>query len=108
MDLESFIAKWTESSASERANKDAFLLDLCDVIDVPRPDPATGDRERDRYVFERDALIPHEGGKVSVGKIDLYKEGCLAFLQRGVEPAMEAREQNRGLNSLGRCLDPES
>ena len=28
-------------SAAERANKDAFLIDLCDVLDVPRPQPTT-------------------------------------------------------------------
>ena len=76
MDLAAFVAKWAESSASERANKDAFLLELCDVLGVPRPDAATGDRDRDHYVFERDAVVSHEGGKLTVGKIDLYKEGC--------------------------------
>ncbi len=74
MDVAAFVAKWAESSASERAN--AFLLELCDVLGVPRPDAATGDRERDLYVFERDAVMAHEGGKLTVGKIDLYKEGC--------------------------------
>jgi hypothetical protein len=43
---------------------------------VPRPDPATGDPELDRYTFERDALIVDEGEKRSIGKMDLYKEGC--------------------------------
>lgn len=42
MNIDSFIAKWSPSAASERANKDAFLLELCDVLDVPRPDPALG------------------------------------------------------------------
>jgi hypothetical protein len=71
-----FIAKWAASSAAERANKDAFLIELCDVLDVPRPDPTTGDEKRDRYVFEKDALMPHAGGKVSRGKIDLYRAGA--------------------------------
>ncbi len=76
MDLAEFIPRWTESSASERANKDAFLLELCDVLGVPRPDPTTGDSAADRYVFERDAVLVAEGQKRSVGKIDLYKDGC--------------------------------
>jgi hypothetical protein len=73
--FDNFICKWAASAAAERANKDAFLLDLCDVLEVPKPNPSTGDPEKDTYVFERDALTPHEGGTVSVGKIDLYKEG---------------------------------
>jgi hypothetical protein len=75
-ELQAFIARWSASGSAERANKDAFLLELCDLLGVPRPDPATGDPEADQYVFEKDALIPHEGGRISTGKIDLSKQGC--------------------------------
>ena len=74
--LPDFIAKWLDSGAAERANKDAFLIELCDILDVPRPTPTTGDAERDTYVFEKDAILPHEGGKTTIGKIDLYKAGA--------------------------------
>jgi len=79
IDIETFTAKWSASGAAERANKDAFLLDLCDLLGVPRPDPATGDPERNRYTFERDALIVDEGEKRSIGKMDLYKEACFVL-----------------------------
>jgi hypothetical protein len=75
MDFRAFVAKWSASSAAERANKDQFLLDFCDVLGVERPKPTTGNHTLDRYVFEHDAQIPHEGGRVTVGKIDLYKAG---------------------------------
>jgi hypothetical protein len=74
--LPDFVAKWSASGAAERANKDAFLLELCDVLDVPQPAPTTGDPLRDTYVFEKDAILPHEGGTTTIGKIDLYKEGA--------------------------------
>ncbi|HSN99469.1 MAG TPA: DNA methyltransferase, partial [Candidatus Nanopelagicales bacterium] len=76
MDVASFIAKWSRSSASERANKDIFLVELCDLLGVPRPDPATGDVARDRYVFEKAVPTVQEGGKITVKRIDLYKHGC--------------------------------
>lgn len=76
MELPAFITRWLESGASERANKDQFLVELCDVLGVPRPDPTTGDPERDLYVFERDAVLVDEGQKRTIGKIDLYKHGC--------------------------------
>ena len=79
IDTGTFTAKWSASGAAERANKDAFLLDLCDLLGVPRPNPATGDPERDRYTFERDALIVDEGEKRSIGKMDLYKEACFVL-----------------------------
>jgi hypothetical protein len=73
MTIEEFIAKWSASGAAERANKDAFLLNLCSVLGVPAPDPVTGNPEKDLYVFEKDAILIHEGKRSTVGKIDLYR-----------------------------------
>jgi hypothetical protein len=42
LSLPDFVAKGSASGAAARANKDAFLIELCDVVDVPRPAPATG------------------------------------------------------------------
>jgi hypothetical protein len=75
VDPSTFIEKWKQSAASERANKDSFLRDLCDVLGVPHPDPKTGDPDRDRYVFERDVVLVHGGEKHTIGFIDLYKHG---------------------------------
>ena len=38
-EVEDFIAHWSAASPSERANSQPFLLELCDLLDVPRPDP---------------------------------------------------------------------
>lgn len=75
MQVQEFITKWAGSSGSERANKDPFLLDLCDTLGVERPRPATGDPEKDLYVFERPAVLAKEKG-ATVGRMDLYKDGC--------------------------------
>ena len=79
MDLPTFVSKWKQSGASERANKDSFLRDLCDVLGVAHPDGKTGDPDRDRYVFEREAILVHGGERRSVGFIDLYKHGCFVL-----------------------------
>lgn len=75
MTVQSFVKKWSASGAAERANKDHFLLDLCEVLGVDKPRPATGDPAKDSFTFERDAVLLHEGQKTSVGRMDLYKEG---------------------------------
>lgn len=73
--LKALIERWSDSQSSERANKDSFLIELCDVLGVERPQPKTGDPSRDVYVFERDVpFVQEEGGK-STGFIDLYKQG---------------------------------
>lgn len=79
MEVQQFVTLWSASGASERANKDSYLKDLADVLGVPHPAPCTGDRARDTYVFEADAVVPHEGGAVSIGKMDLYKADCFVL-----------------------------
>jgi hypothetical protein len=79
MDVESFIHRWSTSGPAERANKDAFLIELCDVLNVRRPEPSSGDPEHDRYCFERKAARSLPGGGTSFGKIDLYKHDCFVL-----------------------------
>jgi hypothetical protein len=71
-DIPHFIARWQESGAAERANYQLFLSELCDVLDVPRPDPTTPDAAGNAYVFEKSVPLPHG----SIGRIDLYRRGC--------------------------------
>src|SRR6185503_5187713 len=73
--IQSFIDRWQASGAAERANFPQFAVELCDLLEVPRPDPATTDDNRNAYVFERAVPLP-EG---SVGRIDLYKRGCFVL-----------------------------
>lgn len=75
MDVEAFIARWTaREGGAERANYQGFLIELCDVLGVPRPDPAGAQRELNDYVFER-AVRPRESDALSAPKrIDLYKK----------------------------------
>lgn len=70
-DVQEFIAHWSAASASERANSQPFLLELCDLLDVPRPDPhpASG------YFFEYPVVEHHPDGTTSNGRIDLYRRG---------------------------------
>lgn len=47
--VEAFIARWAPSQAAERANKDSFLNELCDLLEVARPGVAGAGGD---YVFE--------------------------------------------------------
>lgn len=94
-DLEAFVARWAASGAAERANKDSFLNELCDVLGVARPNPTTNDLERDAYVFERKVPLVHEDSDATLGSIDLYKQGC--FILEAKQAAGE------GASKLGRA-----
>ncbi|MHC1789527.1 class I SAM-dependent DNA methyltransferase [Solidesulfovibrio sp.] len=77
--LVEFIARWERSQAAERANAQLFLAELCDVLDVSRPDPAVNDPTSDAYVFERGVVFQNGDGTTSLGRIDLYRRGCFVL-----------------------------
>jgi REP element-mobilizing transposase RayT len=82
----SFLARWSQSGAAERANYQLFLSELCDVLGVPRPDPAKPDDAENAYVFERAVTFQHPDGSTSSGRIDLYKRACFILeAKQGVE-----------------------
>lgn len=77
--VEAFIKRWEKSGAAERANYQLFLSELCDVIGVPRPNPAGADDSQNAYVFERAVVFQHGDGNTSMGRVDLYKRGCFVL-----------------------------
>src|SRR6266705_950318 len=79
MPADPFIQRWQNSAAAERANYQLFLSELCDYIEVPRPNPAGADDRENNYVFERPVTFRHPTGLTSTGFIDLYKRGCFVL-----------------------------
>ena len=77
--VQAFISRWRNSGAAERANYQLFLSELCDILDVPHPDPATPDTAQNAYVFERAVTFHHGDGSTSAGRIDLFKRGCFVL-----------------------------
>ncbi|HZM03688.1 MAG TPA: DNA methyltransferase [Candidatus Saccharimonadales bacterium] len=80
---ENFIAHWSSASPSERANSQPFLLDLCDVLDLPHPDPHPGHG----YFFEFPIVEHHADGTTSNGRIDLYKRNCFVLESKQFQDA---------------------
>ncbi len=77
--MDAFFLRWEGSGAAERANYSMFLNELCDVIEVPRPDPAGPDDEQNAYVFERTVPFPNPDGSTTIKRIDLYKRDCFVL-----------------------------
>ena len=69
-----FINRWDGTAMAERANYQLFLSELCDVLEVPRPDPATG--SGGPYRFERGVTHHDVDETSSQRRIDLYRRGC--------------------------------
>jgi hypothetical protein len=73
--IDAFIKRWQASAASERANYQLFLTELCAVLEVEPPQPAGADEALNAYVFEKSVRFPNRDGSFSLGRIDLYKRG---------------------------------
>jgi hypothetical protein len=79
-DLEAFIARWGDGDGGqERANYALFLAELCDVLEVPRPDQASHDAATNAYTFERGVTFREPDGSKSNGRIDLYRRGSFVL-----------------------------
>jgi hypothetical protein len=74
-----FVARWKASGASERANFQPFLTELCGILGLEPPHGSTNDPTRDEYVFERSVTFHHPDGSNSTGRIDLYKRHCFVL-----------------------------
>jgi hypothetical protein len=74
--IKAFIDRWMPSGARERGNS-MFLTELCELLGVPRPDPASP--TSNDYVFERPVKFTQADGTTRDGRIDLYKRGCFVL-----------------------------
>jgi hypothetical protein len=69
-----FIARWSASERAERTNAPPFLIELCDLLGLPRPEPASGGGGG--YRFERSVTHFENDDRATTRRIDLYKRDC--------------------------------
>lgn len=90
-EIKDFISRWQPSGGSERSNYALFLSELCDLLEVPRPDPAKPENELNDYVIDRAVKHGDLTGTETTGFIDLYRRDCFVLeTKQGVE-AEEAK-----------------
>lgn len=84
---ELFITRW-RGAAGENANRQLFLQELCDLLEVPRPEPRREDDALNAYCFEKHVTFHNGDGTTSSGNIDLYNRDC--FVLEAKETGLEA------------------
>ena len=96
--IQEFIPRWSNSGGAERANYQLFLAELCDVLQVARPEPTVEDDCRNAYVFERNVQFDNLDGTHTVfGRVVRGLE-VLAKLQRRDPPTPESLRINPNPN----------
>src|SRR5690606_18908618 len=71
-----FIERWKEKGGTEKANYQLFLTELCELLGLDKPDPASETNSENAYVFERLVHINKPDSSSTHGFIDLYKRAC--------------------------------
>lgn len=85
-----FITRWEKSGASERANYQLFLSELCDFLGVERPEPAQSIDHLNTYVFDKPVTFHNPDGTTSSGFIDLYRrESFVLEAKQGGEKTVQ-------------------
>lgn len=90
--LNHFIRRWAASGAAERANYQLFLTELCQLLEVPSPQPTRDQDSENAYVFERNVHFREDDGSTSIGRIDLYKRGAFVLEAKQGSDAETAEE----------------
>lgn len=107
---QAFIERWQGVAASELATAQTFVMDLCELMGVPKPH-ATSAQD---YMFERPVTFSHGDGSSSAGRIDCYKRGHFVLEAKKLKAGshtkgfddglLRARSQGEG---YARALPPE-
>lgn len=77
--VQPFLDRWRHAGSSERANYALYLSELCDLLGVPRPMPASANHATDDYVFERRVTHEYLDGARTTNFIDLYRKGSFVL-----------------------------
>lgn len=86
-----FIHRWQHSSAAERANYALFLSELCDYLELPRPEPSQADESANTYVIDKAVVQQELDGSTTTNFIDLYRKSCFVLeAKQGSNPIPES------------------
>ncbi len=85
---QAFIARWQGVTASELATAQSFVIDLCELLGVPKPHPTPAQD----HMFERPVTFTHGDGSSTPGRIDCYKRGHFV---------LEAKKLKTGAHTKG-------
>jgi hypothetical protein len=86
-----FVARWRGVGGSERANCQLFVTELCRLLGVDEPGPASDDTRDNAYVFERRVVFAHGDGSSSHGYIDCYRRGAFVLEAKKIRVGAHTR-----------------
>ncbi len=89
---QAFIEKWQGADGSERANYQLFITELCELLSLPKPEPARQDSADNAYTFERHVKMSLGDGSQADRYLDCYRRGTFV---------LEAKKVRAGAHTKG-------
>ncbi len=91
--IQAFVERWQGVTASELATAQSFVIELCDLLGVPKPHAS----QAQDYMFERPVTFTHGDGTSSAGRIDCYKRGHFVLEAKKLKAGSHTKGFDDGL-----------
>lgn len=90
---QAFIERWQGVTASELATAQSFVMQLCELLGVPKPHPTPAQD----YMFERPVTFSHGDGSSSAGRVDCYRRGHFVLEAKKLKAGSHTKGFDDGL-----------
>ncbi len=96
--VEQFITRWSKASGTELANAQLFVTELCRLLALETPEPASENTRDNAYVFERRVIFQNGDGSTAEGRIDCYRRGRFVLESKKIKQAIALKAaQSKGI-----------
>ncbi len=94
-----FVARWKGNTGSERANFQSFMRELCELLDLPLPDPGKAENDHNGYVFERFIAPQRADSTTEKRYIDLYRRDCFVLEGKQTGKALASQSHQNAIGA---------
>lgn len=94
-----FVARWKGNTGSERANFQSFMRELCELLQLPLPDPGKAENDHNGYVFERFIAPQRADSTTEKRYIDLYRRDCFVLEGKQTGKTLATQSHQNAINA---------
>lgn len=94
-----FVARWKGNAGSERANFQSFMRELCELLQLPLPDPGKAENDHNAYVFERFIAPQRADSTTEKRYIDLYRRDCFVLEGKQTGKTLATQSYQNAINA---------
>lgn len=94
-----FVARWKGNDGSEKSNFQSFMRELCELLQLPLPDPGKAENDHNTYVFERFIAPQRADSTTEKRYIDLYRRDCFVLEGKQTGKTLATQSHQNAINA---------